>query len=165
MDSAAPILFLEPSCYSMFAEDYAELGLDSPSERSFLFEHFLETLLEKSPDALLFGERRIKVAIHAHCHAKAITDVSSFSKLAARVPGASPSMLKTGCCGMAGAFGAMSEKYDLSVKVAAPLVDLVNALPDNASIIASGTSCRHQIGHLCDRTPIHMAEFLAEALS
>jgi Fe-S oxidoreductase len=27
-----------------------------------------------------------------------------------------------GCCGMAGAFGALELKYDLSLKVAAPLV-------------------------------------------
>src|SRR5436305_5586078 len=52
-----PILFLEPSCYSMFVEDYRELKLpntESIAARSHLFEHFVEDLLEHEPDALSF---------------------------------------------------------------------------------------------------------------
>ena len=33
------------------------------------------------------------------------------------------------------------------------------------TVVASGTSCRHQIDHLTDIKPVHMAELLAEALS
>src|ERR1019366_7630550 len=53
----APIIFLEPSCYSMFAEDYLELklaGAADISARSFLFEDFIGQLLEREPDALRF---------------------------------------------------------------------------------------------------------------
>jgi Fe-S oxidoreductase len=65
---------------------------------------------------------------------------------------------------MAGAFGALESKYDLSLKVAAPLVQQIDAQPDDAIVIASGTSCRHQIEHLTPSRPKHMAELLANAL-
>lgn len=160
------IVFLEPSCYSMFKEDYAELGLADAREaakRVFLFEHFVEDLLTREPGALRF-QPGAPAAIHAHCHTKALTGATPLAKLAARVPGASPKLLNTGCCGMAGAFGAMAEKYELSLKVAAPLKAQVDALPPGTALLASGTSCRHQIAHTTDRHPLHMAEFLAASL-
>src|SRR5205809_704548 len=43
--SAAPILFLEPSCWSMFVEDYRELnieGVEEVAKRCFLFEKFID---------------------------------------------------------------------------------------------------------------------------
>jgi Fe-S oxidoreductase len=86
------------------------------------------------------------------------------ARLAARLPGRTAALLDTGCCGMAGAFGALERKYDLSLKVAAPLVQQVKAQPPNAVVVASGTSCRHQLEHLTDVQPKHMAELLAEAL-
>jgi len=84
--------------------------------------------------------------------------------LANRLPGRAATLLDTGCCGMAGAFGALERKYDLSVQVAAPLVQQVNAQPGGSVIVASGTSCRHQLEHLTPVRPKHMAELLADAL-
>ena len=52
---SAPILFLEPSCYSMFVEDYRELNLpeaQAVASRCFLFEKFVDDLLEREPKAL-----------------------------------------------------------------------------------------------------------------
>jgi Fe-S oxidoreductase len=85
-------------------------------------------------------------------------------KLAAYVPNSTVEMLDTGCCGMAGSFGALSEKYDLSLAVASPMVEMINALPPQTCVVASGTSCRQQISHLTTAKPIHMAELLAVAL-
>lgn len=65
---------------------------------------------------------------------------------------------------MAGAFGALEANYDLSLKVAARLVQQVSAQPAGAVIVASGTSCRHQLEHLTPVRPQHMAELLADAL-
>jgi Fe-S oxidoreductase len=73
-------------------------------------------------------------------------------------------LLDTGCCGMAGAFGALDSKYELSLKVAAPLVQKIEAQPNDTVVVASGTSCRHQIEHLTPVRPKHMAELLADAL-
>ncbi len=163
----APILFLEPSCYSMFVEDYRELRLpDSQSiaARSFLFEQFVDQLLAREPDALAFERRQAQVAIHAHCHAKSLLHPGFMVRLAERLPGRKATLLDTGCCGMAGAFGMLEAKYDLSLRVAAPLVEKVTHQPPDAVVVASGTSCRHQIDDLTPVHPKHMAELLAEAL-
>ncbi|MCW3095131.1 MAG: linked oxidase domain protein [Chthonomonadaceae bacterium] len=166
-DAAVPILFLEPSCYSMFAEDYRELRLPGAEEiasRCFLFEQFIAGLLAHEPDALQFDDVSADVAIHAHCHAKALTDTAILPRLARHLPGRRVTLLDTGCCGMAGAFGALESKYALSLQVAEPLVEKIRSQPPQTIVVASGTSCRHQIDHLTPVHAKHMAELLADAL-
>lgn len=165
---ATPILFLEPSCYSMFVEDYRELklaGAEQVGRRCFLFEQYLEGLLSNEPQALQFQPKAGHVVIHAHCHAKALMNTAFMAGLARRLPGREVALLDTGCCGMAGAFGALDTKYELSLKVAEPLAQLVRGQPFGTVVVASGTSCRHQISHLAPVRPRHMAEALAEALA
>jgi len=162
-----PIVFLEPSCYSMFAADYRELNIpdvERVAGRCILFEQFVANLLTHEPDALRFASESRRVAIHAHCHAKAMSDTRVMPGLASRIPNSTVELLDTGCCGMAGSFGALRTKYDLSLAVAQPLVDKVNALDPKTRLVASGTSCRQQITHLTNFQPIHMAELLAEAV-
>ena len=166
-ETDTPILFLEPSCYSMFVEDYRELklsGTDAISRRCFLFEQFVNDLLEREPDALQFDKKSVEIVIHAHCHAKALTQPGYMARLAGRLPGRTATLLDTGCCGMAGAFGALESKYELSLKVAAPLVQQVIAQAAGTVVVASGTSCRHQLEHLTLVHPKHMAELLADAI-
>lgn len=164
----APVLFLEPSCWSMFTEDYRELnlaGADEVARRCWLFEAFIEQVLDREPAALSFRTHSASVAIHVHCHAKALHDPKALARLAARLPGRTVRLLDTGCCGMAGAFGALAETYALSVQVGRLLQEQIAALEPETILVASGTSCRQQIQHLCGRQPRHMAELLADALA
>jgi Fe-S oxidoreductase len=171
--STAPVLFLEPSCYSMFAEDYRELkiaGAPELSPRCFLFETFVEDFLAAKPDALRFRDDHssgepANVAIHAHCHAKSLLEPAFMKRLVERLPGRKATLLDTGCCGMAGAFGMFAAKYQLSLRVAEPLVQKINAQPPRTEIVASGTSCRHQIADLSAARPKHMAELIADAIA
>jgi len=165
--STAPVLFLEPSCWSMFVEDYRELKIENAENiagRCFLFEKFVADLLAQEPEALRFKERTANVLIHPHCHAKSILNPAFMATLAERLPGRKATMLDTACCGMAGAFGALAEKYDLSLQVAQRLLDQIDNQPQGTEVIASGTSCRHQITDLTNLRPKHMAELLADAL-
>jgi Fe-S oxidoreductase len=165
--SSTPVIFLEPSCWSMFVEDYRELKIanaDKFAAHCFLFEKFVDDLLEQESNALAFKNRIETVAIHPHCHAKSILNPAFMARLVERLPGRKAKVLDTGCCGMAGAFGALAEKYNLSVRVAKDLLAKIdNEHPDH--VIASGTSCRHQITDLTTTRPKHMAELLAEALT
>jgi len=166
--ASASILFLEPSCWSMFVEDYCELKIDNAetiAARCFLFEKFVDDFLAQEPDALRFNERSETVAIHPHCHAKSIMDPAFMGRLAERLPGRKAKVLDTACCGMAGAFGALAEKYDLSIQVAQRLLDNIDNQRPGTEIIASGTSCRHQIADLTNVRAKHMAELLAEAIA
>ena len=104
------------------------------------------------------------MAIHDHCHAKALRDGSVLPRLAGRIPDVSVELLETGCCGMAGAFGMLKSKDALSREVARPLVRLIDALPAGTDVVASGTSCRHQISDATPRKPVHVAQVLAAAL-
>ncbi len=163
----APIIFLEPSCYSMFIEDYREMKLPNAeriASRCFLLGEVLDDLLRHEPGALRFVSGPANVAIHVHCHTKALTDPSYMHRLAARMPDRKVIYLDTGCCGMAGAFGMLEEKYGLSLEVAKPLVEKIRALPYGTVVVASGTSCRQQINHLTPVRARHMAEVIAEAL-
>jgi Fe-S oxidoreductase len=165
--SNAPIIFLEPSCYSMFAEDYRELkipGAELIAQRCFLFEKFVNDILEREPERARFQDRGESVAVHAHCHAKSIVDPTFMARLIDKLPGRKAKLLDTGCCGMAGAFGMMEAKRELSLQVAAPMLQKIRAEGPNVTVIASGTSCRHQISELSEARPMHMAEFLAAAL-
>jgi len=152
----------------MFVEDYRELRLpqaESVARRCFLFEQFLDDLLQREPDALQFQQRTERVVIHAHCHARSLLNIGFMTRLAQRLPGLTATVLDTGCCGMAGAFGALESKYELSLKIAEPLVAQIQQQPDGSVVVASGTSCRQQISHLTRARPRHMAELLAEALA
>ncbi len=163
-----PIVFLEPSCWAMFKEDYRELklaGADQVSPRCFLFEQFIEDLLSREPEALRFNQVPGTIAIHAHCHAKSLMNPAFMAQLARRLPARNVTLLDTGCCGMAGAFGTLAAKYELSRMVAQPLVDLLQQQPAGSEIVASGTSCRHQISDLTPAHPKHLAEVLAAALA
>jgi len=164
---AAAILFLEPSCYSMFVEDYREMkiqGADQVAKRCFLFEQFMQQVLAEEPKALRFQSKAGRIIIHAHCHVKSLLDPGFLKSLAEHLPDREVFLLNTGCCGMAGGFGMLENNYELSLKVAEPLAREVRGQPFGTQIVASGTSCRHQISHLAPVRPKHMAEVLAEAL-
>ena len=130
--SNMPIIFLEPACYSMFAQDYREMKLpdaERVAARCFLFEQFMENTLDRAPNALIFNENPARVMIHVHCHAKALANTDYMYQLVTRMPQREVTMLEAGCCGMAGAFGMMESKYQLSVKVAEPLIRVFRSQP------------------------------------
>ena len=74
-------------------------------------------------------------------------------------------MIETSCCGMAGAFGYAPDTIDVSLKMARlDLFPALEAAPDDAIIVADGTSCRHQITDGTPRKPLHVARLLEQAL-
>ncbi len=158
-----PVVFLEPSCWSMFRDEYTQLGIDGASgvaERCHLFEDFVGANLATDTGGLPPGGRGVEVAVHGHCHAKSMADPRSVATVLGSLPGVEARWLDTGCCGMAGAFGMLHAHRELSREVAEPLLSAIRELSESTTIVASGTSCRHQIGHLAGRRALHPAEFL-----
>ena len=165
--TSEPIVFLEPSCWSVFVDEYRQLGIEGADEvakRCLLFEDVVANCCEGGSLAAAMTGPVGEVVVHGHCHAKALSDQRTVFAVLERLPGASPRILDTGCCGMAGAFGMLSDHRELSHQVARPLVAAIEALSPNTPVIASGTSCRHQIADLTDVRPLHLAEFLASYL-
>jgi Fe-S oxidoreductase len=165
--TSEPIVFLEPSCWSVFVDEYRQLGIEGADEvanRCRLFEDVVADCFEDGSLAAAMAGPVGEVVVHGHCHAKALSDQKTVLSVLEELPGASPRLLDTGCCGMAGAFGMLTDHRELSHQVAGPLVAAIEALPSGTAVVASGTSCRHQIADLTDVRPLHLAEFLASHL-
>jgi Fe-S oxidoreductase len=64
---------------------------------------------------------------------------------------------------MAGAFGYEKPHFDVSVKVAELGVLPAVAAHPAATLVAPGTSCRHQLRDLAGRHAVHPVEVLATA--
>jgi Fe-S oxidoreductase len=163
-----PIVFLEPSCYSVFVDEYRQLGLsgaDEVAKRCVLIEDLvLDGLTDPAGVPVAWSRQTTTVAVHGHCHTKALADPGSVARLLAIIPHLTPVALDTGCCGMAGAFGMLASNRELSHAVAKPLVDAIRGLPPGAVVTASGTSCRHQIQALTGIEAVHPIEVVAAAL-
>ncbi|MCG6949355.1 MAG: FAD-binding protein [Acidobacteria bacterium] len=166
-DTIEPIVFLEPSCWSVFVDEYLQLGVEGVegvADRCLLFEEFVAGLFDEGALTAAMFEAGGEVALHTHCHADALADSKTVLDLLERIPDSVPRLLDVGCCGMAGAFGMESGHRELSHKVAEPLVAAIRGLPEDTAVVASGTSCRHQVADLTDARPLHLAEFLASRL-
>jgi Fe-S oxidoreductase len=67
---------------------------------------------------------------------------------------------------MAGDFGYEISHYEISRAIGEDrLFPAVRGAPAEMTIVASGTSCRHQIAHFTERQPVHLVEALAAALA
>jgi hypothetical protein len=73
-------------------------------------------------------------------------------------------MLDDGCCGMAGSFGFVPSKYEISMQVGelGVLPKVRNAAKDSL-VIADGFSCKTQIEQSTERHALHLAQVLRMA--
>jgi Fe-S oxidoreductase len=154
-----PILFAEPSCMSAVTDDWPTLIADvsDVAKRCSL----VETAVGR--DAV-FGPGG-RVLFHPHCHQRALWGSGATEQALRLVPDVEVEIPDSGCCGMAGGFGYRADRYELSVAMGERvLAPAVRALDPSTSVVATGTSCRHQIADLTDREAIHPVVFLARRL-
>ena len=64
---------------------------------------------------------------------------------------------------MAGSFGYEKEHYEVSMQIGELVLFPTIRKDKNATIVAPGTSCRHQIADGTGRTALHPVEVLFEA--
>ena len=129
------------------------------TERAMLLSEFLIKVADYKPPQV---DR--KAIFRAHCHQKAIFGIKSDQELLRRA-GLDLEVLDDGCCGLAGAFGYETGKYDVSLKIAEDktLPAVRKADPDTL-IVCDGYSCREQILQLTERKVLTTAEVLQIAL-
>lgn len=163
-----PILGLEPSCILTLADEWTELlpGEDTRkvAELAQLADSWLASEVQAGRCEASLTPRQGKCVLHGHCHQKALVGTGGTAAALRLVPGLQVQPLDTGCCGMAGSFGYEHEHFDLSVKIAGlSLLPALEKEPE-ATVVATGTSCRHQIKDLAHRRALHPLEVLAEQL-
>lgn len=164
-----PIVGVEPSCLSMFVDEYLDLvpGEDARDVAAMVMplETFLVQRAQASEIELEFDETPRHVLFHGHCHQKATFGTADTHAMLRLVPNLTVEEVVSGCCGMAGAFGYETEHYDLSMSLAEmALAPAVRGAAPETIICAAGRSCREQIDHTTERTAIHPIEVLAGAL-
>ena len=163
-----PIIGVEPSCILTMKDEYPDLveGEDARivAQQCITIDEFLADLLAREPDALHFRPPDRPVYVHGHCHQKALVGTRPTLDLL-RTAGFEVYEIDAGCCGMAGSFGYEKEHFDLSLKIAEDrLLPALREAPEDAIVVADGTSCRHQIHDLSEREGVHVVQVLAEAL-
>jgi Fe-S oxidoreductase len=170
LDRGVPILGLEPSCLLTFRDEYPSLLQSEESKTlaagSWLVEEFLANEAAAGQLTLNLHSRDSEVLLHGHCHQKAIATTRATRAALDLIPGLTVSEIDSGCCGMAGSFGYEAGHYDLSAAMAERvLAPRIRAASQDTTIVANGTSCRHQIADLTGRTALHVVQVLARALN
>jgi|SRR5579883_2950099 len=163
--AGVPILGLEPSCILSLADEWPELVPGPAAKRvagaAEMAEAWIARQVRENDLSLTISPQAGKALLHPHCHQKALVGAKGTVEALKLARGLDVTVLDAGCCGMAGAFGYEKQHYDVSVKIAnLELVPAVNANPA-ATVIATGTSCRHQIRDLTGRVALHPLEVLA----
>jgi FAD/FMN-containing dehydrogenase/Fe-S oxidoreductase len=164
LPEGVPLLGLEPSCLLALADEWPELvpcpETQALAQRVHLAEGWLVKQTEAGQCQLELKPGSAACVYHGHCHQKALGAQPPTVKALRSVPGIQLDVLDAGCCGMAGSFGFETGHYELSEKIAG--LSLLPSLKKSpgATIIASGTSCRHQIHDLAGRKALHPMEYL-----
>lgn len=172
IDSGLPIVFLEPSCASVFRDELRSFfppGHPSHGARaarlrdqSWLLSNFLMQHAPGYQPPDLSGQ---SIILHGHCHHKSLIKMNAEVELLRRT-GADVTLLDSGCCGMAGPFGFEREKFDISQALAErSLLPAVRQAAPATFLVTDGFSCREQIAQNSPRRAFHTAEILAGSVS
>jgi len=166
------IVACEPSCLSTIKDEWQRFAglkndaLVSAAQRAMLVEQFIDSRWGKHPLTPVFHRPSGKVAVHAHCHQKALWGAHTSANFIKHIAGADRTVvLDTGCCGMAGSFGYTADRYELSMKIGElDLFPKVRQLNPDDTLVAPGTSCRHQVLDGTGRTALHPMVYAASML-
>ena len=151
VERGATVVGLEPSCLLSLRDEFLVMGLPEAARRiasqSLLVEEFL--VREHAAgrlDLALAPLPEKRALVHTHCHQKAFDAAAATHAALRLIPGLDVLPIESSCCGMAGAFGYGSAHYDISMRMAEDaLLPAIRAAGPDTLVVASGTSCRHQI--------------------
>lgn len=169
----AVIVGVEPSAVLSFRDEYPEILRGEIREKAlklstrvwtieeFLYQEFLHHRI--GPD--LFDQQARKIAVHLHCHYKAMASKEAAIALLSLPANHHVEYIPSGCCGMAGSFGFEREHFDLSMKIGELVVlPAMRSLEPDVIPVAQGVSCRHQVKDGAGMKALHPVEVLYEAV-
>jgi len=168
-----PLIGVEPSAILTFRDEYIDLlrGKEKEqakkiSENTFTFEEFFAQEIDNGNiTSEMFTEEKRLLKLHGHCHQKTLSSLVPSKKMLSLPKNYAMHLIPSGCCGMAGSFGYEKEHYKVSMQIGElVLFPTVRKVKKDTLIVASGTSCRHQIKDGTERTALHPIEVMWEAL-
>ncbi|MDQ3248963.1 MAG: heterodisulfide reductase-related iron-sulfur binding cluster, partial [Chloroflexota bacterium] len=167
---AIPVVGIEPSCILTLRDEYINLASDQKrvrllAQNAFTFEEFVLREGQANRFAPPWRPQPGKALLHGHCHHKALVG-NEASVAVLKAAGYMVEVIASGCCGMAGDFGYETDHYAVSRTIGEDrLLPAVRAADPETVIVASGTSCRHQIKDFAGREAVHLVQALAAALA
>ncbi|MFF9626266.1 FAD-binding and (Fe-S)-binding domain-containing protein [Streptomyces griseosporeus] len=164
LETAAPVVVLEPSCAAALRTDLPALIHDDPRAARLAARvlTFAETLERHAPHWTPPRVDRPATG-QTHCHQHAVLGDSADRRL--RAAAGLTGDLVGGCCGLAGDFGFERGHFEISRTCAEEqLLPAVREAPEDAVLLADGFSCRTQLEQLGGVRGRHLAEVLAASL-
>jgi Fe-S oxidoreductase len=135
------------------------------SDQCYTFEEFISKLAEEELLPVTFTHQQKHLLVHGHCQQKALVGTEPSKKTLTLPEGYDVQEIDSSCCGMAGSFGYETEHYDISMKMGERrLFPSMREAGDETILVASGTSCRHQIEDGTGKRALHPAEVLRQAI-
>ena len=172
ISEVTPLIGIEPSAILTFRDEYKRLVDDKKAaneiaKNTFLIEEFLANEIQSGNiTSAQFTEEPMTLKIHNHCHQKALSNQKVTFDILNLPINYTPTIITSGCCGMAGSFGYEKEHYEVSMKVGEQtLFPSIRKAAPEVLIAANGTSCRHQIKDGTDREAQHPVSILKNALA
>jgi FAD/FMN-containing dehydrogenase/Fe-S oxidoreductase len=166
-----PLVGIEPSATLTFRDEYLRLAEDKKSakaiaENTFTIEEFIKQEFQKDNiTSESFTTEKKTLKIHGHCQQKSLSGTESTFQMLSIPKNYSVTIINSGCCGMAGSFGYEKEHYQISMQVGEDtLFPKIRNTVNTTTIVAAGTSCRHQIKDGTNRISKHPVSILREAL-
>ncbi len=165
IEEGVPVVGLEPSCVAVFRDELLNLFPDDEvarrlSQQTFLFSEFIA----KQTAHYQLPQLHAKALVHGHCHHKALMKMTDEENVLSKL-GLDYTILDSGCCGMAGAFGFEKDHYEVSIKIGERvLLPAVRNAGKDTLIITNGFSCREQIAQMTDRHALHLAQVIQMAI-
>ncbi|MEM1328421.1 MAG: FAD-linked oxidase C-terminal domain-containing protein [Bacteroidota bacterium] len=173
ISAETPLIGIEPSAILSFRDEYPRLvdkhlqsKAHSIADHTFTIEEFLAKEMNVGNiNTSFFHQHKRKLLLHGHCHQKALTKLEDAIQVLSLPKNYHVEVILSGCCGMAGSFGYEAEHYEVSQQIGElVLFPAVRAASADTILVASGTSCRHQILDGTQREAKHFVEVLYEAL-
>lgn len=171
ISNETPLVGIEPSAILSFRDEYLRLASDKEAakyiaENTYLIEEFLAAEMEKNRiDRNMFSKEVKTIKIHIHCHQKSLSNSKVTFDILNFPENFVPTIIPSGCCGMAGSFGYEKNHYDLSMKIGElVLFPIIRKSKNDVLIASNGTSCRHQILDGTGQRALHPVTILRNAL-
>lgn len=165
LEAELPVVVLEPSCASVFKDELHNL-LPEREDAAVLRARtmLLGEMLMKEAKHYTLPQLSRRAIVQGHCHHKSALDFES-EKQALGKMGMGAEVLEAGCCGMAGAFGFVTETREVGKACGErALLPRVRDESEHTFVIANGFSCREQIAQHTERRALHLAEVIKIAL-
>lgn len=158
-----PLVGVDPSMTLTYRSEYKEMGIEAPTVA--LIQEFLADRLAPGQVPAVLPVRTFRLFAHCTEATNAKESLKHWSTLFA-LAGQQLTLESVGCCGMAGTYGHEGDHLDTSRAIYAqswlPKIEAVER--PEATILATGYSCRSQVKRFSNQSIKHPISALREVL-